>query len=166
MLTILLLGVASGVPLGVVLTLVQAWFTDVGINLKTVGLVSLVQFPYTFKFLWSPFMDRFSLPFLGKRTGWMLVAQLGMCAAVTSLAFFDPVKDMFSVTAIAVVISFFGASNDIVVDAYRRDILDDDELGFGASLASNSYLIGYRFFAMVFGLAIADQFGWSNAFIV
>jgi MFS transporter, PAT family, beta-lactamase induction signal transducer AmpG len=148
------------------LTLVQAWLTDAGIDLKTIGLLSMVQFPYTFKFFWSPLMDRYSLPFLGKRQGWMLVAQLGMFTSVAMLALYNPSKDVLMVSAVAVLISFFGASHDIVVDAYRRDILDDDELGFGASLASNAYLIGYRFLATVFGLAIADKCGWSTSFLV
>jgi MFS transporter, PAT family, beta-lactamase induction signal transducer AmpG len=166
MLAILFLGLASGVPLGVVLTLVQGWLTDVGINLKTIGLVSLVQFPYTFKFLWSPFMDRFALPFLGKRQGWMFVCQIGMFLSVAGLAMYNPTTEIFMVTFTAVLISFFGASHDIVVDAYRRDILDDSELGFGASLASNAYLIGYRFLATVLGLTMADKFGWATSFMI
>ncbi len=166
MLAIIFLGLASGVPLGVVISLIQTWLTDAHIDLKTIGLVSLVQFPYTFKFIWSPVMDRFSLPFLGKRQGWMLVSQIAMAIAVFALGSCNPASEVKLVTIIAILISFFGASHDIVIDAYRRDVLEDSELGFGASLASNAYLVGYRFLTVVLGLTLADKLGWQTAFTV
>lgn len=166
MLTIAFLGLASGVPLGVMMTILQAWLTEKGIDLKTIGLVSLVQIPYTFKFCWSPLMDRFSLPILGRRRGWMLLAQILMSASIMSLGYFDPHTQTLQILAIAVLIAFFSASHDIVIDAFRRDILPQDELGFGSAVATNSYLIGFRFLASVLGLTLADQFEWTTVFNV
>jgi PAT family beta-lactamase induction signal transducer AmpG len=111
-------------------------------------------------------MDRYPLPFLGRRQGWMLVAQICMFFSVASLGLFDPTKEVFLITAVAVLVSFFGASHDVVADAYRRDVLEDEEIGFGTSVASNAYLVGYRFLATVLGLTIADKFGWRAAFFV
>ena len=90
MLTILCLGLAAGIPLGVVLTVLQAWMTKSGIDLKTVGLAGLVQMPYTWKFVWSPLMDRFVPPFLGRRRGWMLVSQVLMIVSIVAMGQFDP----------------------------------------------------------------------------
>jgi PAT family beta-lactamase induction signal transducer AmpG len=165
MLTITFLGLASGIPLGVVLTLVQTWFTDAGIDIKTIGLVSLVQLPYTLKFLWSPVMDRFTI-FGSRRKGWMYVSQAGMFICILGLSLFDPKSTIYPVLILSFLISFFGASHDIVVDAFRRDVLDDDELGFGSAVATNSYLIGFRFLTTVFGLALAEWTSWSFVFMV
>ncbi len=165
MLTITFLGLASGIPLGVVMTLVQTWLTDAGIDIKTIGLVSLVQLPYTLKFLWSPLMDRFSF-FGSRRKGWMFISQLGMFLCILGLSFFDPKALLAPILILALLISFFGASHDIVIDAFRRDILDDDELGFGSAVSTNSYLIGFRFLTTVLGLALADWTTWSNVFLV
>lgn len=166
MFAVMCLGLASGVPLGVVITLIQSWFTDAQIDIKTIGLISLVQFPYTFKFLWSPLMDRYQLPFLGRRQGWMLVSQIGMIVLISSLALFDPLKNANIIAAIAVAISFFGASHDIVIDAYKRDIFDEDELGFGSALSNNAYLVGYRFLATALGLAMAQFLSWPITFLI
>jgi PAT family beta-lactamase induction signal transducer AmpG len=137
MLTILFLGLASGIPLGVVLTVLQAWMTKSGIDLKTVGLAVLVQMPYTWKFVWSPLMDRFVPPFLGRRRGWMLISQVLMIASIVAMGQFDPRQAIITILALATVISFAGASHDIVIDAYRRDVLDESELGFGSAVAVN-----------------------------
>jgi len=164
MLAILLLGMSSGVPLGAVLSVLQAWLTKSGIDLKTLGLVSLVQLPYTWKFVWSPILDRYKLPFLGRRRGWMLIFQILMVASLALLGHFDPASDVSLILVISFFVAFFGASHDIVIDAYRRDVLDDDELGFGSALAVNGYLIGYRYLAVVLGLLLADVFPWSQVY--
>src|SRR5512146_99723 len=122
MLTILFLGLASGIPLGIVLTVLQAWMTKSGIDLKTVGLAVLVQMPYTWKFVWSPLMDRFVPPFLGRRRGWMLISQLLMIVSTVAMGQFDPRTAVGTIMVLATVISFAGASHDIVIDAYRRDV--------------------------------------------
>jgi PAT family beta-lactamase induction signal transducer AmpG len=166
MLTILFLGLASGIPLGIVLTVLQAWLTTSGIDLKMVGLAVLVQMPYTWKFVWSPLMDRFVPPFLGRRRGWMLISQGLMLASIAAIGQFDPTHGVVPILAVATVISFAGASHDIVIDAYRRDVLDDAELGFGSAVAANSYLIGYRYIGAVLGLFLGDVLPWNEVFMV
>ncbi|HEY3383054.1 MAG TPA: AmpG family muropeptide MFS transporter [Vicinamibacterales bacterium] len=166
MLTILCLGLASGIPLGIVLTVLQAWMTKSGIDLKTVGLAVLVQMPYTWKFAWSPLMDRFVPPFLGRRRGWMLVSQVLMLVSIVAMGQFDPARAVGTILALATVISFAGASHDIVIDAYRRDVLDESELGFGSAVAVNSYLIGFRYIGVVLGLFLGDVLPWSQVFMI
>jgi MFS transporter, PAT family, beta-lactamase induction signal transducer AmpG len=166
MLTILCLGLASGIPLGIVLTVLQAWMTKSGIDLKMVGLAVLVQMPYTWKFVWSPLMDRFVPPFLGRRRGWMLISQILMVVAIVAMGQFDPATAVGTILALATVISFAGASHDIVIDAYRRDVLDEAELGFGSAVAVNSYLIGFRYIGVVLGLYLGDVLPWSQVFTI
>jgi PAT family beta-lactamase induction signal transducer AmpG len=166
MLTILCLGIAAGIPLGIVLTVLQAWMTKSGIDLKTVGLAMLVQMPYTWKFVWSPLMDRFVPPFLGRRRGWMLVSQLLMIVSIVAMGQFDPAHDIVLILAFATLISFAGASHDIGIDAYRRDVLDESELGFGSAVAVNSYLIGFRYIGVVLGLFLGDFLPWSHVFMI
>jgi MFS transporter, PAT family, beta-lactamase induction signal transducer AmpG len=166
MLTILCLGLASGIPLGIVLTVLQAWMTKSGIDLKTVGLAVLVQMPYTWKFVWSPLMDRFVPPFLGRRRGWMLVSQVLMIVSIVAMGQFDPAHAIVPILALATLISFAGASHDIVIDAYRRDVLDESELGFGSAVAVNSYLIGFRYIGVVLGLFLGDFLPWSQVFMI
>jgi len=166
MLTILCLGLASGIPLGIVLTVLQAWMTKSGINLKTVALAVLVQMPYTWKFVWSPLMDRFVPPFLGRRRGWMLISQVVMLMSIAAMGQFDPTHSLAAILALATVIAFAGASHDIVIDAYRRDVLDESELGFGSAVAVNSYLVGYRYIGVVLGLVLGDLLPWSQVFMV
>jgi MFS transporter, PAT family, beta-lactamase induction signal transducer AmpG len=166
MLTILCLGIAAGIPLGIVLTVLQAWMTKSGIDLKTVGLAVLVQMPYTWKFVWSPLMDRFVPPFLGRRRGWMLISQLLMIVSIAAMGQFDPARAIVPILALATLISFAGASHDIVIDAYRRDVLDESELGFGSAVAVNSYLIGFRYIGVVLGLFLGDFLPWSRVFLI
>lgn len=166
MLTILLLGLASGIPLGVVITVLQAWMTKSGIDLKTIGLAVLVQMPYTWKFVWSPLMDRFVPPFLGRRRGWMLISQVAMVASIAIMGQFDPARSVGIILAFATAVSFAGASHDIVIDAYRRDVLDESELGFGSAVAINSYLIGFRYIGVVMGLFLGDFLPWSQVFLI
>jgi PAT family beta-lactamase induction signal transducer AmpG len=166
MLTILFLGLASGIPLGVVITVLQAWMTKSGIDLKTVGLAVLVQMPYTWKFVWSPLMDRFVPPFLGRRRGWMLISQVLMLVSIAGIGQFDPARSLVTILALATVIAFAGASHDIVIDAYRRDVLEESELGFGSAVAVNSYMVGYRYIGVVLGLFLGDVLPWSQVFLV
>ena len=166
MLTILCLGIAAGIPLGIVLTVLQAWMTKSEIDLKTVGLAVLVQMPYTWKFVWSPLMDRFVPPFLGRRRGWMLISQLLMIVSIVAMGQFDPAHAIVPILALATLISFAGASHDIVIDAYRRDVLDESELGFGSAVAVNSYLIGFRYIGVVLGLFLGDFLPWSQVFMI
>jgi PAT family beta-lactamase induction signal transducer AmpG len=160
---ITLLGMASGIPLGIVTALLQAWMTDSGIDLKLIGLAALVQLPYTLKFVWSPLVDTLPINFfgLGQRRSWMLLAQLGMFFSTVLLSTYDPAAQIELLLLTCALISFFGATHDIVIDAYRRDVLTDDQLGLGSAFATNSYLIGFRFLATVLGLTLADVLGWK-----
>ena len=137
MLAILFLGLAAGVPFGVVMSVLQAWLTKSGIDLATLGLATLVQVPYTWKFVWSPLMDRFVPPFLGRRRGCMLISQLLMLVSIAALGQFDPTHALWPIQALATLVAFAGASHDIVIDAYRRDVLDEAEFGFGSAVAVN-----------------------------
>lgn len=120
------LGFTSGLPLFILYNLLAAWLKSGGVDLKAIGLFALVGFPYTWKFLWSPFLDRYPLPFLGRRRGWMLVTQIITMAAVMAMGFFNPVTEIWIVVGLAAVVAFFSASQDIVVDAYRREWLTDE----------------------------------------
>ena len=107
-----------------------------------IGLFSLVGIPYTVKFLWAPAMDRFVPPFLGRRRGWMLISQILLMTAIGAFYFIKPAASPWTVAILAVFVTFFSASQDVVIDAYRRELLPDEELGLGASMSSNGYRIG------------------------
>lgn len=141
MVTCIFLGFTSGMPLYVLIQLVPAWLRSHEIDLATIGLFALVSLPYTWKFLWSPLMDRYKLPFLGRRRGWALTTQIGLLFAIAALGQFDPSVSLRAIVVTVFIVSFFGASQDIVIDAYRRELLADDELGTGTSLFINAYRI-------------------------
>jgi PAT family beta-lactamase induction signal transducer AmpG len=165
MLICVFLGFASGMPLWVLISLVPAWLRTEGIDLATIGLFSLMTLPYTWKFIWSPLMDRYRPPFLGRRRGWALITQVVLLATIGALGLFDPTASLFPILALVFVISFFSASQDIVIDAYRRELLADDELGTGTSIHINAY----RLSALVPGslaLILADHFSWTTVFAV
>ena len=151
-----LLGFASGLPLALTGQAMQAWLTLDGIDLATIGFLSLVGLPYTFKFLWAPLMDRFELPWLGRRRGWLVLTQLLLAGALLMLAA-NPPKDGIRLFALlAVLVAFLSASLDVVVDAYRTDLLPAPERGMGASLG----VMGYRL-AMILSGGIALI--WTDA---
>lgn len=154
-LAILILGFASGLPLALTGQSLQAWLTTDGVDISTIGFFTLVGLPYTFKFLWAPLMDRFELPFFGRRKGWLVVTQLGLAASMFLISFFKPSESAQAVALVAVLIAFFSASQDVVIDAYRTDVLDSDERGFGSSLT----VFGYRL-AMILSGGIA--FVWAD----
>ncbi|MGK2924048.1 MAG: AmpG family muropeptide MFS transporter [Lysobacterales bacterium] len=165
MLTCVFLGFTSGMPLWVLISLVPAWLRTEGIDLATIGLFSLMTLPYTWKFIWSPLMDRYTPPFLGRRRGWALITQVVLLVTIAALGLFDPAESLFPILALVFIVSFFSASQDIVIDAYRRELLDDDELGTGTSIHINAY----RLSALVPGslaLILADHFSWSTVFAV
>ncbi len=165
MLTCVFLGFASGMPLWVLISLVPAWLRTEGIDLATIGLFSLMTLPYTWKFIWSPLMDRYRPPFLGRRRGWALITQVVLLATIGALGLCEPTAALFPILALVFIISFFSASQDIVIDAYRRELLADDELGTGTSIHINAY----RLSALVPGslaLILADHFSWTAVFAV
>jgi MFS transporter, PAT family, beta-lactamase induction signal transducer AmpG len=156
MLVALLMGFACGLPLLLTITVLQAWMKEQGVDLTVIGMISLVGLPYTLKFLWAPVMDRFTLPFLGRRRGWLLVAQAALMVSISGLGFTDPGKNPWMMAAAAFLVTFFSASQDIVVDAYRREDLLDKELGLGSSLYVNGYRVG-MLLASGGGLIMADH---------
>lgn len=163
MLCLLLLGYAAGLPLLLTGGTLQAWMSDEGVDLGTIGMVSLIGLPYTIKFVWSPFLDRFRMPFLSRRKGWMVLFQALLMAAIFSLSMVNPSSNLLAVGVIALLISFFSASQDIALDAYRREILPDEELGFGSSV----YVTGYRLGMLLAGagaLIMADRMAWPHVY--
>lgn len=160
MLICLLLGFSSGLPLYVTLQLIPAWLTDAGVDLKTIGLFAFTGVPYTWKFLWSPVMDRF-VPPGGRRRGWALLTQVALAGSLAAYGLFDPAQTVESVAILTLAVAFFSASQDIVLDAWRRELLPDAELGLGSSLFVN----GYRIASLIPGgvaLVLADHSPWST----
>ncbi|MDQ1273211.1 MAG: transporter, family, beta-lactamase induction signal transducer AmpG, partial [Planctomycetota bacterium] len=123
MLVTFFLGISSGIPLLVTGSTLQAWMTDEKVDLAVIGMFSLVGLPYTVKFLWAPVMDRYVPPFLGRRRGWMLISQILLMLAIGTFSLVRPAESPWIVAFLAVLVSFFSASQDIVVDAYRRELL-------------------------------------------
>ncbi len=158
-------GFTSGLPLYVLIQLVPAWLRVEGVGLAEIGFFALIGFPYTWKFLWSPVMDRYTLPFLGRRRGWMLLTQLALLVSIASLGFFDPKLSIWAVAYVAAAVAFFSASQDIVLDAYRRELLPDLELGLGNTI----HVQAYRLAGLVpgaLGLILADFLPWNIVFAV
>ena len=131
------LGFASGLPLALTSGTLQAWLTVAGVDLKTIGIFTLVGLPYSLKFLWAPVMDRMTLPWLGRRRGWMLLTQIAVAAGLALMALVGPDSGPHRLGAIAVAVAFLSASLDIVFDAYRTDVLLPPERGFGAAVWVN-----------------------------
>jgi PAT family beta-lactamase induction signal transducer AmpG len=163
MLTCIFLGFSSGLPLFILVTLVSAWLRRAGVDLSTIGLFSLAGLPYVWKFLWSPIMDRFSLPFLGRRRGWALISQLGVLISVGLLGQFNPEESLRTIVILVAMVAFFGASQDIVIDAYRRELLEDDELGTGTSMWINAYRVS-QLVPGSLALILSDHIPWSSVF--
>ncbi len=147
---VMVLGFASGLPLALTGQAMQAWLSLEGIDVATIGFLSLVGLPYTFKFLWAPLMDRFDPPWLGRRRGWLVLTQLLLAGALLLMAGTSPKESMRLYALLAVAIAFLSASQDVVIDAYRTDLLPAPERGLGASLS----VLGYRL-AMILSGGIA-----------
>ena len=163
MLVALLMGFSSGLPLLLTGSVLQAWMTDEGVDLGTIGLFALVGLPYTLKFLWAPLVDRYAVPLLGRRRGWLVLIQLCLMLAITLLGWTHPAQNALPVALAALLVTFFSASQDIVIDAYRREALADRELGLGASLYVNGYRVG-MLLASGGGLILADFIPFSQVY--
>ena len=165
MLICIFTGFTSGLPLYFLINLIPAWLRTENIDLKTIGLMSLIGLPFTWKFIWSPVMDAVHPPFLGRRRGWMLVTQIGLLLTLAAYAFLNPHQHLPIIIGLSVVVAFFSASQDIVLDAFRREILPDQELGLGNSIHVNAYRIA----ALVPGslsLILADIMPWNSVFLI
>lgn len=163
MAAVLLLGFASGLPLALTGQAMQSWLTSDGLDLKTIGLLALVGMPYTYKFLWAPLMDRFELPGLGRRKGWLLITQLALGVLLLAMAGLQPGAHTGTFALFALGVAFFSASQDVVVDAYRVDVSHDDERGAAAAVG----VLGYRLAMLTSGglaFLIAEAIGWGRTY--
>lgn len=162
---VVLLGFSSGMPLALTAGTLQAWMKNEKVDLSVIGLFSLVGIPYALKFLWSPLMDRFVPPFLGRRRGWILIAQFFLVISICALALTHPAENPGVLAFVALLVSFFSASQDIGIDAYRTDVLEPQELGPGAAL----HTTGYRVAMIVSGsiaLILADHMSWTLVYFI
>jgi PAT family beta-lactamase induction signal transducer AmpG len=160
---VLMLGFSSGLPLALLSGALQAWFSDAGLSLMTVGLLSLIGLPHSYRFLWAPLLDRYTLFSMGKRRSWMLTMQVLLWMGFNAMAWFTPQTSPGLMAALGAVLAFFSATQDIAVDAHRTEYLPTDEQALGASVA----VFGYRVALLVaggFSLVIAQHWGWAFAY--
>jgi PAT family beta-lactamase induction signal transducer AmpG len=165
MAALLLLGFSSGLPLYLTSRTVQAWMTEEGLDLTTIGLFSLVALPVSLKFLWAPVLDRYTPPILGRRRGWLLITQIALLILIGLMGTHDPKTGLTMLAVNTVLIAFFSASQDIVGDAYRTDVLSERSMGAGAAM----WVLGYRVALLLTGsvaFIIADRVGWPTAYAV
>ena len=160
---VLFLGFSSGLPLYTLIYLTQAWLSKSGLSIKTLGLFVAFSFPYTFKFLWAPLMDRYRIGALGRRRGWMALTQVLLFLAIGGLGMLDPATQLTAVGLCVITISFLSASQDVVIDAYRREILADAEQGLGAAVMVNAYRAAGLVPASL-GLMLAGFMSWQAVF--
>ena len=164
LLVLVLLGFASGLPLFLTGSTLKAWMTDEGLSLATIGLFSFVTLPYSLKVLWAPFLDRYALPGLGRRRGWMIAMQGSMAMALVLLARTQPHLDLMRVVVLALSVAVASATFDIAVDAWRAEALDQKHLGLGNSI----HIAAYRVAMLVSGglaLIMAQAFGWRTTYL-
>jgi PAT family beta-lactamase induction signal transducer AmpG len=158
-------GFSSGLPLYLLINLLPAWLRTEGVDLNTIGFFALIQLPYTWKFLWSPLLDRYALPLLGRRRGWMLITQVVLLIAIPIFGVLNPKVDIWAIVALSTTVAFVSASQDIVLDAFRREILPDAELGLGTSIHVNAYRIS-SLVPGALALILADRAPWSAVYVV
>ena len=133
-------GFTSGLPLFILISLLPAWLSTSGMDLKTIGLFAIIQFPFTWKFIWAPLFDRFTFG-MGRRRGWLIIFQLLLLTTICTFGFVDAQSQLSVIVIISTIIAFFSASQDVVIDAYRRELLSDSELGIGNAIHVNAYKI-------------------------
>jgi PAT family beta-lactamase induction signal transducer AmpG len=158
-------GFSSGLPLYVLLTLVPGWLRSEGVQLTAISLFTLIQFPYTWKFLWSPLMDRYAVPWLGRRRGWMLITQCGLLIAIGLMGTFSASAELRTIAVIAALTAFLSASQDVVLDAYRREILRDEELGLGTAVHVNAYKVAGLIPGSL-AFVLADHLPWPLVYTI
>ena len=164
MLICIFTGFSSGLPLYILISLLPAWLKSEGVSLKEIGLFALIGLPFTWKFIWAPLFDRFTPP-LGRRRGWLLLTQIGLLLTLPIFGFFHPQLDISTIAFFCVLVAFLSASQDVVLDAYRRELLPDVELGLGNAVHVNAYKIA----SLVPGslsLILADHMAWSSVFMI
>lgn len=164
MLICIFTGFTSGLPLYILISLLPAWLRSEGVDLKSIGLFALIGLPFTWKFLWAPLFDRY-IPPLGRRRGWLLITQIALLLSIPVFGSLNPQLNLWTIAYLATVVAFFSASQDIVLDAYRRELLPDVELGLGNAVHVNAYKIA----GLVPGslsLVLADHMLWSAVFTI
>ena len=157
-------GFSSGLPLYILISLLPAWLKSEGVSLKEIGLFALIGLPFTWKFIWAPLFDRFT-PTLGRRRGWLFITQVGLLITLPIFGFFHPQLDIRTIAFFCVLVAFLSASQDVVLDAYRRELLPDLELGLGNAVHVNAYKIA----SLVPGslsLILADHMNWASVFMI
>jgi PAT family beta-lactamase induction signal transducer AmpG len=155
-------GFSSGLPLYLLISLVPAWLTSQNVDIKTIGAFALVQMPFTWKFVWSPLLDRFTPP-LGRRRGWMLITQVILIFCIGGLGSLDPRTQILPVSILALLLSFLAATQDIALDAFRREILAEAELGLGNAIHVNAYRVAGLAPGSL-SLILADRLPWGEVF--
>jgi len=165
MLICIFTGFSSGLPLYILISLLPAWLRSEQVDLKSIGLFALIQLPYTWKFMWAPLLDRYVWPLLGRRRGWMLLSQLALLLSLPLFGWLEPKLDLWTIAYLAALVAFFSASQDIVLDAYRREILFDVELGLGNAIHVNAYRIAGLIPGSL-SLILADHLPWSSVFLI
>ncbi len=158
-------GFSSGLPLYLLFNLLPAWLRSEHVDLKTIGLFALIQFPYTWKFVWSPLLDRYALPMMGRRRGWMAMTQIGLLFLIAAMGGFSPESKLSAIAWCAALLAVLSATQDIVLDAYRRELLADSELGLGNAVHVNAYRVA----GLVPGslsLILADFLPWREVFAI
>jgi MFS transporter, PAT family, beta-lactamase induction signal transducer AmpG len=161
--TLFLLGFSSGLPFCLVGSTLQAWFSSSAMSVMAVGMLGLIGQPYLYKFLWAPWMDRFSIGSLERRRGWIYLCQGGLISLLFYLSFFDPEQQPLLMSGIALLIAFFSASQDTVIDAYRTEILPERERGLGVAF----FVTAYRIAIIISGgltLVMAQYYGWAMTY--
>lgn len=158
-------GFTAGLPIYFLIQLIPAWLRSEEVDLKTIGFFGFVTLPYSFKYIWAPIVDRYVPPFLGRRRGWMMITQIAIAIFMMSCAFFKPQVDIDFILYVGLLVGFFGATQDIVLDAYRRELLPDEELGLGNAYYANAYRIA-GFIPGGLGLILSDQMPWGWVFFI
>ncbi|WP_291462259.1 MFS transporter [Desulfobacula sp.] len=158
-------GFSSGFPFYIIKDVLKLWMTESNVDLATIGLFSALGLPYTLKFVWAPLMDGYVPRFLGRRRGWILIAQIGLMISIALIGQFDPSKSLLGIVFMALCINFFGASQDIALDAFRREYLTNEELGFGTGVWMNAWRLGMY---VSVGLALLTELNitWASIHII
>jgi len=164
MLICIFTGFSSGLPLYILISLLPAWLRSEGVDLKAIGLFALIQLPFTWKFLWAPLFDRY-IPPLGRRRGWLFITQMALLLSIPAFGTLHPDLNLWTIAYLAGVVAFFSASQDIVLDAYRRELLLDTELGLGSAIHVNAYKIAGLIPGSL-SLILADYLPWSTVFVI
>lgn len=164
MLICIFTGFTSGLPLYILISLLPAWLRSEQVDLKSIGLFALIQLPFTWKFVWAPLFDRYALP-MGRRRGWLLVTQIALLLTIPLFGYLHPTLDLWAIAYLAAVVAFFSASQDIVLDAYRRELLPDAELGLGNAVHVNAYKIA-GLVPGALSLILADHLPWNAVFLI